>query len=124
VPRVSVIIPTWNGADLLEACLASLREQTFGDFETIVVDNGSTDATLAMLDARFPAVRQVRLPENRGFAPAVNDGIRAARGEILVLLNNDVVVTPGWLEGLRECMDEAPNEVPGLRRVGLVGPVR
>lgn len=105
VPRVSVIIPSWNGADLLEVALASLREQNFRDYETIVVDNGSTDGTVEMLDARFGEVRQIRLPENRGFAPAVNDGIRAARGEIIVLLNNDVRVEPAWLGALVAALD-------------------
>jgi hypothetical protein len=109
VPRVSVIIPTWNGADLLEVALASLRGQAYRDFETVVVDNGSTDGTIAMLEARFPEVRPVRLPENRGFAPAVNEGIRAARGEILVLMNNDVRAEPGWLGALVAALDAHPE---------------
>jgi GT2 family glycosyltransferase len=109
VPRVSVIIPTWNGADMLAVALESLDLQVYRDFETVVVDNGSTDGTIAMLDARFERVRQVRLPENRGFASAVNEGICAARGEILVLMNNDVRAEPGWLGALVAALDAHPE---------------
>ena len=126
VPRVSVIIPTWNGADLLAVALDSLRGQSLRDFETVVVDNGSTDGTRALLGARFPDVRLVALPSNRGFAPAVNEGIRAARGEILVLMNNDVRAEPGWLAALVAALDAHPeagsvaSRMLDARRPGIV----
>ena len=62
VPRVSIVIPHWNQRDLLAATLRTLRTQTLSDFETIVVDNGSTDGSAAMLAAEFPEVRVVALP--------------------------------------------------------------
>ncbi len=99
-PRVSIVIPTWNGAAVLRECLRTLAAQRFTDFETIVVDNGSTDGTRAMLAAEFPAVRCIALPENRGFAAATNEGLRAARGAFLVCLNNDVECEPEFLEAL------------------------
>lgn len=105
MPRVSVVIPTWNGAAVLRECLRALRAQTFTDFETIVVDNGSTDGTASMLAAEFTEVRPVPLPENRGFAAATNAGLRAAHGGVLVCLNNDVEAEPGWLAALVRALD-------------------
>lgn len=104
-----MIIPTWDGADLLRPALISLRRQTFTGFETIVVDNGSRDATPSMLAAEFPEVQVVRFPENRGFAPAVNAGLRAARGEVLALMNNDVEADPGWLAALVGALERHPD---------------
>lgn len=100
-----MIIPTWDGADLLRSALLSLQRQTLRDFETVVVDNGSRDGTGAMLAAEFPEVAVVRFPENRGFARAVNAGLRAARGDVLVLMNNDVEADPGWLAALVGALD-------------------
>jgi GT2 family glycosyltransferase len=109
VPRVSVIIPTWNGCALLKAALLSLRAQRYRDFETVVVDNGSRDGTVEMLGTEFPEVRVVPFPENRGFAVAVNAGLEAARGSCLVLLNNDAEPEPGWLEALVAVLDARPE---------------
>ncbi len=96
----SVIVPTYNGAHLLPACLDSLARQTRPPDETIVVDDASTDETLALLAARYPWVRVVRLERNRGFVAAANRGMAEARGEIVVLLNNDTEAEVGWLEAL------------------------
>jgi GT2 family glycosyltransferase len=109
VARLSVVIPTWNGAVLLRACLRTLEAQTFRDFETIVVDNGSRDGTGEMLAAEFPSVRTVSFPDNRGFAAATNAGLAVARGEILVCLNNDVECEPGWLAALVSALDRMPD---------------
>ncbi len=97
-PLVTVVIPNWNGEAHLPTCLESLRRQTFRDFEVIVVDNGSTDGSLALLARDYPEVQVLALGENRGFAGACNAGIRAARGEFIVLLNNDTEAEPHWLE--------------------------
>ncbi len=97
-PFVSVIIPNWNGAAHLPTCLESLRRQTWRDFEVIVVDNGSEDGSLELLAREYPEVRVLALGENRGFAGACNAGIRAAQGELIVLLNNDTEADPRWLE--------------------------
>lgn len=97
---ISVIVPTYNGAHLLPECLDSLARQTRAPDETIVVDDASTDETLALLASRYPWVRVVRLERNRGFVAATNRGIAEARGEIVVLLNNDTEADPGWLEAL------------------------
>lgn len=108
-PQVSVIIPTWNGRDLLRAALQSLRAQSYRDFEIVIVDNGSSDGTAAMLRAEFPEAVVVPFPENRGFAVAVNAGLRAARGRYLMLFNNDAEAEPRWLEALVAVLDARPE---------------
>lgn len=99
-PLASIIIPNWNGAQHLPDCLNSLRELRYPHFEVILVDNGSSDGSLALLARDYPEVRVLPLGENRGFAAACNAGIRAARGEIIVLLNNDTEVDPNWLDAI------------------------
>ena len=109
-PRVTVVVPNWNGERFLETCLSSLRRQSFKDFEVVLADNGSTDGSVEFVARNFPEVRIVRLPENRGFSAAVNAGIKASpAAEHVVLLNNDTEVDPGWLEALVEAADRHPE---------------
>ena len=105
---ISVIVVNWNRRELLRACLASLRAQTHGDFETIVVDNGSTDGSAEMAEGEFGA-RLIRNAENRGFCAANNQGIAAARGEWIALLNNDAEAGAGWLEALARAFEGRPE---------------
>jgi GT2 family glycosyltransferase len=93
----------WNRKELLRACLASLARQTGVPFETIVVDNGSSDGSADLAEREFGA-QVIRNRENRGFCAANNQGIQAARGEFVALLNNDAEAEPGWLAALeRAC---------------------
>ncbi len=117
-PRASVVIPSWNGARYLPTCLDALRLQAEPDFETIVVDGGSTDATADVL-AAYPEVRLVQLATNRGFAVAVNAGIAAARADTIVLLNNDTEAEPGWLAALLDGLDAAPEAGMATSKVRL-----
>src|SRR5437868_791264 len=87
--RVSVVIPNWNGAHLLKDCLTSLRNQTFTNFELIIIDNGSTDESIEVIEKTFPKAIVIKLEKNIGFSPAVNLGIKKASGEYIILLNND-----------------------------------
>jgi GT2 family glycosyltransferase len=98
--RHSVIVINWNGRQYLQACLDALAAQQGVEFETLVVDNGSTDGSVGFVRAQFPRVRVVALAENLGFAGGNNAGAREARGRHLVFLNNDTVVEPG---GSRRC---------------------
>lgn len=107
--RVTVIVPNWNGDRFLKMCLTSLREQTFEGFETILVDNGSTDDSVAFVKTKFPEVRVVSLRDNRGFSAAANAGIRTSDTELIVLLNNDTEVELGWLEALVRAADAYPE---------------
>ncbi len=98
--KISIIIPTWNRSGLVADCLRTLEAQTFRDFEAVVVDDGSTDGTAECVARDFTWARLLRLPENRGFAQAVNAGIAEARGDWLFLLNNDMTLEPDCLERL------------------------
>jgi hypothetical protein len=105
MPSVSVVIPSWNGERLLPACLDSIRAQTVPDAEVIVSDDGSTDGTIELISRNYPEVGLVRSPSNRGFAAAANAGLRASRGEFVLLLNNDVALEPRCLEELLRAID-------------------
>ncbi len=118
LPVVSIVIPVFNQWSYTARCLEALRANTPDiPFEVIVVNNASTDETfarLAELAASWPALRVISLSCNTGFSPASNKGAEAARGEVLVFLNNDTEPHPGWLSPLLNELKE-----PG---VGLVGP--
>jgi GT2 family glycosyltransferase len=107
--QVSVIVPNWNGAPHLPACLNALRAQTVRDFEVIVADNASTDESRTLLARGYPEVRVLALERNFGFTGACNAGMRAAGGEILVLLNNDTEAGPTWLAELLAAFGRHPR---------------
>ncbi len=108
-PRLTVVVPNWNTRQFLGPCLNSLRRQTFRDFETILVDSGSTDDSLTFVERHFPEVRTIPLGENRGFSGAVNAGIEASSAEYIVLLNNDTEQDPNWLAALVEAVEQHPE---------------
>jgi GT2 family glycosyltransferase len=100
----SVIIPNYNGLRFLAPCLDALRAQTYPRelTEVILVDDASTDDSVAFVQANYPEVKIVRLARNSGLAAGCNAGAAAARGDLLVMLNNDTEVEPGWLAALVE----------------------
>ncbi|MBM2827044.1 MAG: hypothetical protein HW403_1108 [Dehalococcoidia bacterium] len=108
-PIASVIIPNWNGEKLLPDCLDSLRRQTFKDFEVIVVDNASRDTSLELLSQRYPETQVISMDRNYFFSGAVNEGVRRARGEIMVFMNNDTEADPQWLEELVMALEREPR---------------
>jgi GT2 family glycosyltransferase len=108
---------TWNGRQHLDACLSAVQAQDGVDAETILVDNGSTDDTVAYVGQRFPWVRIVALPRNVGFAAGNNAGARVARGRYLAFLNNDTQACPGWLRTLRAGLDEAAGVALATSRI-------
>ncbi len=109
-PLASLIICTWNGLEVLPECLESLWVQTCADFELILVDNGSSDRTaeyLTTLDD--PRLQVLSLKENAGFAAGNNLGMAIARGAYFVLVNNDTVAEPDWLERLLAPLAARPD---------------
>jgi len=94
----SIVIPNWNGLQLLPACLDSLRAQTCRHFEVLVVDNASTDGSVALVQRNYPEVQLITLSTNQGFSGAVNAGIARAQGSLISLLNQDVEIDAHWLE--------------------------
>lgn len=110
----SIIVLTHNELPYTRLCLDSLERRTDLPYELICVDNASTDGTLAYLRS-IPGAVVIANPTNRGFPAGVNQGLAVARGEQILLLNNDTVLTTGWLERLLEAFDRDPT-------IGLVGP--
>ena len=106
---IDVIIPNFNGADLLPGCLDSLRRQTRRDFVVTVVDDGSTDESLRLLAEHYSEVQVIRLERNRGLAAAINVGINHTRAPYVVLLNNDTEADPRWLEHLACALERYPQ---------------
>lgn len=99
-PLVSVIIVSWNGLDWLKHSLPSLQKVTYNPFETILVDNASTDGTLDWVKSNYPHVQLVSSSCNNGFAQANNIGFQHAKGDYILFLNNDVEVAPEFIEEL------------------------
>jgi len=98
----SIIIPNWNGKSYLDRCLSSLRNQSYSDFETIVVDNGSTDGSQGYIRDNFSDVILLELEKNLGFTGACNAGFEIATGILIVLLNNDTEVDSNWIATIVE----------------------
>jgi GT2 family glycosyltransferase len=124
-PRVSVVIPVWNGRRWLEGCLASIVHQTEGVHEVIAVDNGSVDGSVAHLREAHPGVRVLELGANTGFAHAVNQGIRLATGDYVALLNTDVELAPDWVARLARVLHRHPEAAAvACKMVELADPDR
>jgi GT2 family glycosyltransferase len=113
VPSVSVVIPNWNGAAHLPDCLDSLQSLAYPHerLEIIVVDNGSTDESVALVEQRSPRVRVLAHPENLGFAAASNSGAHAAIGDYVAFLNNDMRVDREWARQLVDAVDPSAGYV-------------
>jgi GT2 family glycosyltransferase len=108
-PLVSVIIPHWNQAHHLPTCLGSLRRQSYPHIEVIVADNGSTDGSLELLARDYPEARALPLGKNQGFAGACNAGMRAAKGALVALLNNDTEADPLWMKEVVAAFERHPE---------------
>ncbi len=118
-PKASIIIVTYNNLDLTKLCIESVYGRTIHpNYEVILVDNGSTDRTpdyLGQINVSYPNSKVILNERNEGFARANNQGLAVASGEFIVLLNNDTVVTRGWLTKLLRHLEDS--------KVGMVGPV-
>ncbi|WP_454193815.1 glycosyltransferase family 2 protein [Paenibacillus sp. Marseille-Q7038] len=112
----SIVIPTFNQASYLKECINSIKANTDVPYEIIVVDNASSDGTAAYLRSQNLGVRYTILEENRGFAGGINYGLMMARGKYIVMLNNDTVVTKGWLTHMLHCLQSD-------EQIAAVGPV-
>src|SRR3989344_8002522 len=97
-PLVSIVIVNWNGKNYLEKCLSSLSKISFRSVEIIVVDQNSTDGSQSLVKRKYPKVVLVENKENTGYVGGNNTGVSYAKGEYLLILNNDIEVTKGFLE--------------------------
>jgi N-acetylglucosaminyl-diphospho-decaprenol L-rhamnosyltransferase len=128
-PEVTVIVVVYESGPTLAECLAAMRAQSFTDYEMVLVDNASSDRVAQAAAKADPAIRLIENGENLGFAAAVNQGARAAKGRWLVLLNPDAYAEPDWLARLaaaaqanahvhcftsRQLMADDPSKLDGL----------
>ncbi|MFI4965518.1 MAG: glycosyltransferase family 2 protein [Caulobacterales bacterium] len=128
-PTVSLVVVVYESGPTLAECLAAIRAQTFVDYEILLIDNASSDRTAQRAHAADPAIQLIENAKNLGFAAAVNQGARAARGRWLALLNPDAFADPDWLERLvaatdantdvrcftsRQLMADDPTKLDGL----------
>lgn len=114
-PLVSIVIPVFNRIDLTRDCLASIQTNTAGNYEIVVVNNASTDGTTEFLREKEKSgvIRHIQNESNLGFSRACNQGAQAAKGSLVLFLNNDTQVTKGWLEAMIQAAERP--------QVGIVG---
>lgn len=114
--NVSIVIPLYNQVEYTQKCMESLRRHGMGQAEILLIDNGSTDGTGEYL-ATCSDVRVIRNRENLGCAGAWNQGVRETHSEWVIILNNDVLVSSGWLEGLCEAAERKQLDIvsPSIR---------
>lgn len=110
----AILVLNWNGRALLATALPLLLNQTYRNYEVVVVDNGSSDGSSSFVAQQFPQVHLIQNETNIGFSRGLNVGLRQLNNDVVVLLNNDVFVQPDWLEQLLEPFKESPQ-------IGVVG---
>jgi GT2 family glycosyltransferase len=108
-PFFSIVIPNYNGMNLLPPLMEALDRQTFGDFEVILVDDASNDRSVAWLEERHSDVRVIVNRRNEGFDRSCNTGAAASRGRIIVILNSDTEPEPDWLRELATAVTRNPE---------------
>ena len=106
---VSIIIPHWNGIDILSECIDSLNNTEYSNFEIIVVDNYSSDESVKWLKANHPKIKIIENDKNYGYAGGCNRGINNSKGDYIVFLNNDTIHKKDWLSNLVAFMNKHPD---------------
>lgn len=109
LPKVSIIIPHWNGIDVISECLNSLEKSTYSNYELIVVDNNSSDDSVKIIKSIFPNVILIENSKNVGYSGGCNRGAEIAKGKYIIFLNNDTVQKTNWIEPLVELLDKNKN---------------
>jgi GT2 family glycosyltransferase len=106
---IDIIIPNYNGASLLPVCLNALKQQTRQDLQITIVDDASTDESVALIRRDYPEVQILQLAQNSGLAKAINLAIAQTHAEYVVLLNNDTEADPQWLAELVGALEQHPE---------------
>lgn len=109
INKVTIVIPNYNGKHFLEDCLSSLENQSYKNFETLVIDNASTDGSAEFIKENYPWVKLAVMKRNLGFTGGVNAGIAMSTTPYVLLLNNDTKSFPRMVEELVKVMDSDPN---------------
>jgi GT2 family glycosyltransferase len=124
-PDITVVVVNFNSDTYLRGCIASLARQTFANFETIVVDNASSDDSLARIAEKPERLTILRQSENLGFAGGNNVGARAGQGKWLALLNPDAEAAPDWLEAMMRAVAQRPSHrMLACQQISLHDPAR
>jgi len=113
-PLVSILVLNYNGKKFLKACFDSILKSTYTNFEIALVDNNSTDDSVAYTQTNFPSVKIIQTHENGGYSRAYNIAFKEAEGKYYILLNNDVVVAKNWLEPMVEAA-ESDSKIGALQ---------
>jgi GT2 family glycosyltransferase len=108
-PKVSIIIPHWNGIELITECLESIKKSSYTNYEIIIVDNNSEDDSVNHIKSFFPEAILIENHKNDGYAGGCNRGSEIAKGEYLLFLNNDTIHNEAWLEPLISILDNDSN---------------
>ena len=124
-PEITVVVVNYNGGDYLRGCLASLARQTFTNFETILVDNASTDGSLGRIVETPQRLSILRQENNLGFAGGNNVGARRGQGKWLALLNPDAEAAPDWLETMMRAVAQRPSHrMVACQQISLHDPTK
>ena len=107
-PMVSVVIPHYGGTEILGDCLTSLNKYSYPNLEIIVLDNSSPDDSVQFIKSNFPEVNLIQTEYNRGFAGGCNFGAQHAKGEYILIFNNDTTYEPDWIDHLVNMMESNP----------------
>lgn len=107
--KVTVVIPNYNGKHFLKACLDSLASQKYRDFETLIVDNASSDGSIEFIESNYKNVTLMKLDKNYGFCGGVNIGIKASKTDYVLLLNNDTEVDENFVENMVKAIEKSPK---------------
>jgi GT2 family glycosyltransferase len=110
-PAVTIVIPNWNGRSWLPDCLHSVYDQHYRDFQVFLVDNASTDDSVSWVREHYSQITVIEMPENTGFARAVNTGIQKSESRYVALLNTDTRVDGNWLQLLVRSLEETSSDI-------------
>jgi len=108
-PKVSIVVPTWNGVELLEKSLPAISKIDYPDYQVIVVDGGSDDGSQGYIHENFPQYEVVELPENLGIAGNMNAAIPHVEGEYVCFLDNDLIIDPKYIKKIVKSFHENPQ---------------
>jgi len=108
-PEVAIIIPHWNGIEVLDPCLRSLEATQYDNLKVVVVDNASSDDSVAFMHREFPDVKVIENSENLGFAGGCNVGLKEIESPYYLILNNDTTHDPDWVMPMVERMESDPD---------------
>ncbi|MFA5104276.1 MAG: glycosyltransferase family 2 protein [Candidatus Margulisiibacteriota bacterium] len=109
MPKISVTIVTFNSSGFIRACLNSLNDQSFNDFEAIIIDNASTDGTADIISIEYPQYKLIKNKENLGYCKAQNQGIKISEGKYILTLNPDIVLDKDFLSAMYQSAEAHPE---------------